>query len=153
MGGAGERIDRNWRLLALEFVHRPDPRLGEPALDLEHLRIVRGDDQYVSDPERLFVPLAIDPGRTLCQYVGDQFGDNVSLFGRAILIAGMLDRQKPQTRAIGDALGVYPLPGRFRLRSKLALVKKLGCERTDIRMQSPGNVEKQAFVGSNGLLA
>ena len=66
MRGASERIDRDRRLLALELVYRTYPSLGQAKLDLEHLRVVRGDNQYVGDPNGLFITFAIDPGCALC---------------------------------------------------------------------------------------
>jgi hypothetical protein len=52
--------------LALELVYRTYPSLGQAKLDLEHLRVVRGDNQYVGDPNGLFITFAIDPGCALC---------------------------------------------------------------------------------------
>jgi hypothetical protein len=51
MARGRHRIDHDRRLLPLKLVDRPNARAGQPLLQLEDLRVVRGDNQNIFKPD------------------------------------------------------------------------------------------------------
>ena len=97
------------RFLPLKFVYRANPSAQYAVLQLEHLRIVGGDDQYVVEFDRRFVALAIYPRGVRCQNLGDQRFYLVSFLRRRALVALMNDGKIPEART-GYPAGRPDLP-------------------------------------------
>ena len=56
------RIDHNRGLLSLELIHRPYPSSRYPLSDCSYLCVVRGNNQDVSQRNRVVSPVRIGPG-------------------------------------------------------------------------------------------
>ena len=72
---------------------------GRRSCSLEHLGVVRRDDQDVLERDGPFLTVTIDPGASCVQDLVDQIADPVGLFGRRILIALVRDGQVHETGA------------------------------------------------------
>lgn len=93
MAGGRQRIDCNWRLLPLELVDGSNPRTRQELLNGLHLRIVGRDDQDVLEgqwPHHFFAVCPCSTGRENFAY---KRRNRPGLFGRAVLITDVSDRQ------------------------------------------------------------
>ena len=145
------RVDADRRLLALELVDRPDPRLGrQQPLDRPDLGVVRRDDQDVVPADRpASTPCSVDPGRAALDERPGERGDRVGLVRRLVVRAVGRRRRAAAGRrrrraSTGDS---ESLADEVRLGLEPVVVEDLGGEGAQVRVEPPGRLEEQAAVG------
>ena len=123
----------------------------ESFLKLEHLRVVRRNDQDVVQPDR-----RLDASRSTHvvpdrQYFADKIADGVGLLRRRALIAFMLYRKVSKSSTFEPTASTLspgsPSPARGL---QAAFVEHLRVECANERMQSPSLREKKTAIRRNG---
>src|SRR5262245_22849322 len=147
------RIDDHGGLLPLKPVHRADPRVGQPHLQIGDLRVVRRDKKNILQTQSVLVAIAVPPLYVARGQPLDQRRDSADFFRARALVSIVRDGQEPEPGA-GDRHGAEDLlPREIRARLQPAVVEQLGGEPADRGMEPPGLLQKETAIRGDGLLA
>ena len=152
MAGCCHGVDCYRSLLALEFVDSPNSCAGEPLLDFENLRVVRGYDENVVVGDRTFNAVAVNPSRAAVQDISDDPSYCDSFLDGGAFVPAVLDRDISKTGSADRTVGIDLLTAASINRMELSFVEEFGIEGADVWVHSPRFTEEKALFGCNRLM-
>ncbi len=143
------RIDADRRFLPLKLVDGSNARARQPVVDLENLRIVRGNDQDVRQGDWALDSIPINPGGSGSENFPDDFANTIRFFGRAALISFGDDRHVSEAGPGKPRRRTNALDFQSRTRVETTGIEKLGSVTADVGMKPPSFGEEESLVSVN----